>query len=254
MFRLNCARLSEDNLLAHKRIVKMLIFIILIFALFGLPGQIMWLLPVIHSNIDNNADYLPILSLVDIFNYMYCVLNPVLFFTYNNECNDKLKKFLASVFFCCGYRWEISSPTGIRREAVATLLPASRTSDSQDTSNSDGPKIDPRYAPAIPKYLLEKPDENSAKALFDEDRQHSVPIALFSTLTGLYTPVVSFHGNNGVVRKNEDSSQVLKVAGDEEIFRESFVELLRTNDLMKRLDESPETAILEEGVGVKDQN
>lgn len=254
MFRVNCARLSEDNLRAHKRIVKMLIFIIIIFALFGLPGQIMWLLPVINDNINNNTDYFAILSLVDIFNYMYCVLNPVLFFTYNNECNDKLKTFLASVCCCCGYRWEISSPTGNRREAVATLLPASRASDSQDTSNSDGSKIDPRYAPAIPKYLLERLDEKSAKALFDKDSQHSVPVALFSTLTGLYTPVVSFHGNNSEVSKSEGASQVLKVAGDDEIFRGSFVELLRTNDLMRRLDESPETAILEEGVCVKDQN
>ncbi len=243
MFRVGTARLSDDNLHAHRRIVKMLISIILFFALFGLPGQIMWLLPVV-TKISNDSDYFSILSLVDIFNYMYCVLNPVLFFTFNNECHERLKKLLASVFFCCGYRWE--TQTGTRREGVTTLLPRSRASDSQDTSGSDGPRIDPKYAP---KYLLEKLDENSVK----DNKDRTVPAAIFSTLTGLYAPLVSFHGND----VDRSPSQVIKVAGDEEIFRGSFVELLRSrnisNDLMKRLDESPETAILEEGVAEGDR-
>ena len=247
MFRLNCARLSEETLHAHKRIVKMLISIIFIFALFGLPGQIMWLLPVV-TKMDVNF---PILLLIDFFNYMYCVLNPVLFFTYNKECYEKLRKFLASVFYCCGYHCEISSPTRTLREGT-TLLPNSRASDSQDTSGSDGTRVDSRYAPAMPKYLLEKLDENSTKTMYDDDdKQRSVPVALFSSITGLYTPVAGCH-SNGVDRRIHDSSQVIKVAGDEEIFRGSFVELLRTrnlsNDLMRRLDESPETAIVEEEI------
>ena len=85
----------------------------------------------------------------------------------------------------------------------------------------------------------------------DDDKQRSVPVALFSSITGLYTPVAGCH-SNGVDRRIHDSSQVIKVAGDEEIFRGSFVELLRTrnlsNDLMRRLDESPETAIVEEEI------
>lgn len=252
MFRLNTARLSADNLHAHKRIVKMLISIILIFALFGLPGQIMWLIPVV-TKIENDSNYFSILSLVDIFNSMYCVLNPVLFFTYNNECYERLKKFLASVFFCCGYHWEISSQTGTRHEAVTTLL-KSRASDSQDTSGSDGPRADSRYAPAIPKNLLDKLHESSAK----DREQHMVPAAIYLSLTGLYTPVGSCHGN-GLDKSTQGSSQVIKVAADDkEIFRGSFVELLRTrnlsNDLMKRLDESPETAIVEEGLPNTDQD
>lgn len=255
MFRLNVARLSEETLHAHKRIVKMLISIIFIFALFGLPGQIMWLLPVV-TKIEDDSDYFPILSLIDIFNYMYCVLNPVLFFTYNNECYEKLRKFLGSVFYCCGYHCEIASPTRTLREGT-TLLPNSRASDSQDTSGSDGTRVDSRYTPAIPKYLLEKLDENSTKAMYaDDSKQQSVPMALFSSITGLYMPVVGFH-SNGVDRRIHGSSQVIKVAGDEEIFRGSFVELLRTrnlsNDLMRRLDESPETAIIEEEVCDRDK-
>ena len=247
MFRLNTARLSADNLHAHRRIVKMLISIILIFALFGLPGQIMWLLPVV-TKIGDESDYFPILSLIDIFNYMYCVLNPVLFFTYNNECYERVRKFLASVFSCCGYHWEISARTGARNDGVATLLPASRTSDSHNSSGSDGARIDPKYAPALPKYVLDKFDENPTKDPIPSSR-------MFSTFTGLYTPVANCSGI-GVDRKTRGSSQVIKVAGDEEIFRGSFVELLRakslSNDLIKRLDESPETAILEEGVAKKD--
>ena len=248
MFRLNCARLSEETLHAHKRIVKMLISIIFIFALFGLPGQIMWLLP-ITTKIKDVPNYFSILSLVDIFNYMYCVLNPVIFFTYNNECYDKLRKFLASVFYCCGYHCEISSPTRTLREGT-TLLPNSRASDSQETSGSDGTRVDSRYAPAMPKYLLEKLDENSTKAMCaDDSKLASVPPTLFSNISGLYAPVVGCH-SYGVDRRIHGSSQVIKVAGDEEIFRGSFIELLRTknlnNDLMKRLDESPETAIVEE--------
>lgn len=253
MFRVNCARLSEDNLYAHKRIVKMLLFIIIIFALFGLPGQIMWLLPVV-TEVNYDSEYSSILSLVDTLNFMYCVLNPVLFFTYNSECFDRLKKFLASVFSCCvKYHWEISSPTGTsRHEAVTNLLPASRTSYSQDTSGSDAPRVDSRYAPALPKGLLAKLDEGSPKGTADKDgKQRTVPDALYSSFTGLYTPVVSCHGS-GVERRTKSSSKIVKVAGDEEIFRGSFVELLRTrnisNDLMKCLEESPETAIVEEGV------
>ncbi|XP_028392922.1 neuropeptide Y receptor type 6-like isoform X1 [Dendronephthya gigantea] len=252
MFRVNCARLSDDNLQAHKRIVKMLLFIIVIFALFGLPGQIMWLLPAI-TEIKDDSDYLSIRSLVDIFNFMYCVLNPVLFFTYNKECFDRLKKFLASLFSCCvKYHWEISSPIGTsRHDAVTNLLPASRTSYSQDTSGSDAPRADSRYAPALPKCLLAKLDEGSSKGTADKvDKQ--VPDALYSSLTGLYTPVVSCHGSSDVEKRTKSSSQIVKVAGDEEIFRGSFVELLRTrnitNDLMKCLEQSPETAIVEEGV------
>ena len=247
MFRVNTARLSADNLHAHRRIVKMLISIIIIFALFGLPGQIMWLLPVL-TKIEYNSDYFAILSLVDIFNYMYCVLNPVLFFTYNNECYERVRKFLASVFSCCGYHWEISTQTGARHDAVATLLPASRTSDSQNSSGSDGARLDPKYAPAIPKCMLEKLDENSIK-------DPNAPTGLFSTFTGFYAPAVRCNGT-GVDRKSQGSTRVIKVAGDDEIFRGSFVELLRarnlSNDLKRRLDESPETAILEEGVAKKD--
>jgi hypothetical protein len=245
MFRSNTAKLSADNLHAHRKIVKMLIAIILIFALFGLPGQIMWLLL-----IDNNSGYFPILSLVDIFSYMYCVLNPVLFFAYNNECYERVRKAFASVFVCCGYHWEVSTQTGTRQEAITTLLAGSRTSDSQNSSGSDAaPRIDPKYAPAIPKYLLEKLDKNSIKE--GKDR----PVENCSTFKGMYTPVVTCHGN-GVDRKTPGLSQVVKVAGDEEIFRGSFVELLRSrnvsNDLVKRLDESPETAILEEETPSKD--
>ena len=247
MFRLNCARLSEDNLQAHRRIVKMLIFIIIIFALFGLPGQIMWLIPVMVKT-NHDSDYFSILSLVDIFNYMYCVLNPVLFFAYNNECYDRLKNLLASLFFCCGYRWEISSQIGVRREAT-TLLPASRASDSQDTSGSDGTRVDSRYAPAVPKYLQAKRHENAMKGI--SNKPNSVPAALYSTITGLYTPAVGYHGNC-VDKGTHSPSQIIKVADNEEIFRGSFVELLRTrtlsNDLIQRLEESPETAIIEEGV------
>lgn len=250
MFRVNTARLSQDNLHAHKRIVKMLISIIIIFALFGLPGQIMWLLPVV-TTIDNNSNYYSILSLVDIFNYMYCVLNPVLFFAYNSECYQKLKKCLSPVFSCCGCSWESSSQIRGFREAGTTLLPPSRTSDSQDTSGSDGVRVDPKFAPTTPEYLREKLDESTT-----DRKQHNVPTALISTLAGLYAPFFGGHadGFDGVTQA---PSQGFQLGGDEKIFRGSFVELLRAknlnNDLFRRLEESPETAIVEQGGTEEDQ-
>ena len=234
----------------------MLVVIVLIFALFGLPGQIMWLLPV-FTDVDDNPNYSSIRSLVDIFPSMYCVLNPVVFFTYNIECHEKLKKFLSSTFFCCRYHWQVShalsSTIGSRNDAVVTLLPATRISDSQDTSHSEGPKSDP-YATAVPQHLLDKHKKhNSGKGANSNKLGNGiVPLALFSTLNGLYGQ--DTHKQS--ITSDPPShrfSHLLGAAGDKDLFRGSFVELLRTrnlnNDLMKHLDASPETAIIEESIG-----
>lgn len=261
LFRANSAKLSEESVHAHRRIVKMLVFIVLIFAIFGLPGQIMWLLPVV-AGIEHDLSYSRILSLIDIFPFMYCVLNPLLFFTYNIECRERLKKFVSTVFFCCGYHWRkshrLSSPTRLQTDAVTTLLPASRTSDSQDTSQSDGPRIDPRYAPAIPKYLLDKLQGNSQKDSNVDVKQSSVRHGLLSTLAVLYGSDTDFHSNATPSDSRQSMFHVLSSAKDKELFRGSFVELLRTgnvnNDLMRHLEASPETAIVEENIYEMSEN
>lgn len=234
----------------------MLVVIVLIFALFGLPGQIMWLLSV-FTDVDEARNYGSILSLVDIFPSMYCVLNPVVFFTYNIECHEKLKKFLSSTFVCCRYHWKgsrgLSSTIGTRNDAVVTLLPTTRISDSQDTSHSDGPRSDP-YATAVPQYLLNKhKEDNSGKEANSYKLRHGpVPLALLSTLN-----VLCAHDTHRQSKSSDPPSHrlshLLATAGDKELFCGSFVELLRTrslnNDLMKHLDASPETAIIEESIG-----
>lgn len=224
--------------------MKMLIVIIFVFALFGLPGQVMWLLPV-FTNVHAYEHYMAVLSLVDVFNYMYCVLNPLIFFTYNKECYDLLMKLLAPLV-CRD--WDMSSPVGVRREAAVNLLTISRASDSQDTNGSDVMRIDPKCAPAFPKYILERLDENPIKGDFEmESNQHSVPFALYSSLSGICAPVFGRHGNSDEQPKKPED--LMKVTKDEESFSENFIELFRSenvsSDLIQRLNDSPETAIVD---------
>lgn len=257
---MNYAKTSTDSLHAHKRIVKMLVFIVLIFALFGLPGQIMWLLP-IFIKIDTHSSYFSILSLVDIFPFMYCVLNPVLFFTYNIECYENIKKLFSSSFFCHQYHWQgsrhLSSTTRERTDAAVTLLPTTRISESQDNSQSDGPKFDP-YATAIPKYLLEKHNERDVAKDLDSTSGEvkqcngSVSHTIEPTFKELYSSDSHLHGKADVFNSRQSVPHVLGDAVNKELFRESFVELLKTrnlnSDLARHLEASPETAIVEESI------
>ncbi|XP_028392939.1 neuropeptide Y receptor type 6-like isoform X2 [Dendronephthya gigantea] len=81
-YRENCAIINDVILERHNNVVRMLICIVVVFAVFWFPGQLAWI-AVTFS--DGGEKWYRILEVSELFVFANSALNPLIFFVYNGE-------------------------------------------------------------------------------------------------------------------------------------------------------------------------
>ena len=81
-YRENYAIINAAILERHNNVVRMLISIVAVFAIFWFPGQLAWMV-ITFSNDDEKWETL--LEVSELFVFVNSALNPVIFFIFNGE-------------------------------------------------------------------------------------------------------------------------------------------------------------------------
>lgn len=92
IYQENYAIINATILARHNNVVRMLICIVAVFAIFWFPGQLAWLV-LTFSN--GGKKWLTLLEISELFSFTNSALNPLIFFLYNGEYSfGKLGSFL----------------------------------------------------------------------------------------------------------------------------------------------------------------
>ena len=81
-YRENCAIMDSSILVRHQNVVRMLICIVAVFAIFWFPGQLAWL---ILTFSEGSEKWNTLLEISQLFIFANSALNPLIFFAYNKE-------------------------------------------------------------------------------------------------------------------------------------------------------------------------
>lgn len=82
LYRENYAIINATILARHNNVVRMLIAIVAVFAIFWFPGQLAWL---VYTFSSSDEKWIRLLQVSELFVFANSALNPLIFFIYNGE-------------------------------------------------------------------------------------------------------------------------------------------------------------------------